>query len=86
MAKRNIDTATPYTVHAVLAGAYAGRGIEQTLLYHASQDDSETALCKKVKQYNLCDLIEDAHIQPTCPVCIKRIAVRGLKRAEKKAT
>lgn len=77
MAKR-IDT-TPYTVHFVLAGAYRGRDIsERALLRHASQDESHTAVCKTVKADTLCDVVEDGPV--TCPVCLQRIATRGLVR------
>lgn len=79
MAKRNIDTTTPYTVHGVLAGAYKGKDIsERALLNHASQDDSATAVCKTVRQYSLCDMVEDDAV--TCPTCLERIARRGLVR------
>jgi hypothetical protein len=75
-----IDKTTRYTVHCVLAGAYkAGR--DQKMLYHASQDESATSVCKKVKEYNLCDQIVADDVQVTCPVCLQRIATRGLTRA-----
>jgi hypothetical protein len=79
MGKRNIDT-TAYTVHGVLAGAYRGKDIsERALLRHASQDESDTAVCKTVKQGKLCDLVEEGPV--TCPVCLQRIATRGLVRS-----
>ena len=79
MAKRNIDTTTPYTVHGVLAGAYKGKNhSERVLLRHASQDESHTAVCKTVKEDMLCDVDEDGPV--TCPVCLQRIATRGLVR------
>lgn len=74
----SIDRTTPYTVHFVLAGAYkAGR--EQAMISHASQDDSATSVCRKVKEYNLCDWTEPDYTV-TCEVCLKRIAARGLVR------
>jgi hypothetical protein len=73
-----IDKTTHYTVHGVLAGAYA-RDISATkLLTHASQDESATSVCKRVREGNLCDMSEDGPV--TCPVCLQRIASRGLTR------
>lgn len=77
MAKRNIDTTTPYTVHGVLAGAYRGKR-ERVLLRHASQDECHTAVCKTVKDDMLCDVVEDGPV--TCPMCLQRIAARALVR------
>jgi hypothetical protein len=78
MAKRTVDL-TPYTVHGVLAGAYRGKDISaRALLRHASQDESYTAVCKTVKADTLCDMVEDGDV--TCPVCLQRIAARGLTR------
>lgn len=72
---------SPYTVHSVLAGAYKGKDLgERTLLRHASQDESSTAVCKKVKRDTLCDMVEDGEV--TCPICAQRIAARGLTRKE----
>ena len=67
-------TKTTYTVHGVLAGAYLNRGKSnpRTFLTHASIDDSQTALCRKVKEWALCDQAEDG--PPTCPTCLTRIA------------
>ena len=70
---------TTYTVHHVLAAAYV---TERSLLIHASiNDDAGPSLCRKAK--NLCDVGGN---QPgdevTCPECLKRIAKRGLTRAE----
>jgi len=79
MAKRTIDTTTPYTVHGVLAGAYRGKDIgERALLTHASQDECHTAICKTVKPDMLCDTEEDGPV--TCPICLQRIATRALVR------
>lgn len=58
-----------YTVHPVLAGAY--RGGRKALLSHASVDGGLTAVCRRVKEYNLCDLQLDE--LPTCPECLVRI-------------
>lgn len=69
---------TPYTVHYVLAGAYRGKDIStRTLLTHASQDEGATSVCKRAK--NLCDLAKPVPV--TCPLCLERIAKRGLVRA-----
>lgn len=78
MAKRTTDT-TPYTVHGVLAAAYKGKDIgDRALLRHASQDESSTALCKRVKPGLLCDFAEEGEV--TCATCLERIAKRGLTR------
>lgn len=75
----NKKDTTPYTVHGVLAGAYKGKDIgERVLLQHASQDESHTALCKRVKPDMLCDYAEETEV--TCPECLARIARRGLTR------
>lgn len=75
-----IDKTTPYTVHSVLAGAYRARNLSETaLLTHASQDECHTSVCKKVKTDNLCDAYADGPV--TCPVCLQRIAARGLTAA-----
>ena len=58
------------TIHAVLAGAY--RGDLRTTLTHASADDGRTALCKRIKEWSLCDAVEPG--PPTCPTCAKRAA------------
>lgn len=76
-----IDKTTPYTVHGVLAGAYARNVSTVKLLRHASQDRSHTSVCKRVKTDNLCDWAEDADVSVTCPVCLQRIESRGLTRA-----
>lgn len=69
---------TPYTVHGVLAGAYKGKDISaRTLLTHASQDETDSSVCKRAK--NLCDVVESGPV--TCPLCLERIAKRGLVRA-----
>jgi hypothetical protein len=67
-------------VHGVLAGAYVRDIGDTKLLLHASQDDSSTSVCNRVKMYNLCDMAEDGPV--TCPVCLERIEKRGLKRKE----
>jgi hypothetical protein len=77
MAKHNT---AEFTVHGVLAGAYARDISAVKLLRHASQDEGGTAVCKKVKEGNLCDMAEEG--EATCPVCLERIATRGLKRKE----
>lgn len=59
------------TIHGVLAGAYR-TGLERTLLTHASADDGRTALCGKVKEYNLCDEALDE--APTCTTCARKAA------------
>ena len=70
---------TPYTVHGVLAGAYKGKDIGQrTLLLHASQDEGRTSVCRRVREYMLCDWKEDDDV--TCPECLARIERRGLTR------
>jgi hypothetical protein len=56
------------TVHAVLAGAYRGKDIAaRALLTHASSDGGETAICSRVKEGSLCDLVEAN--PPTCQYC-----------------
>lgn len=72
-------TATKYTVHGVLAGAYRGRDIsERTLLSHASVDGGDTAICSK-RVANLADVFGTAAGQSvTCPACAKKIARLGL--------
>lgn len=68
----------PYSVHGVLAGAYRGKDLsERTMLRHASQDNGETAVCKRVKQCGLCDWKEAEPV--TCPECLARIERRGLR-------
>jgi hypothetical protein len=68
--------AKPYTVHDVLAGAYRGHRVAlDKLLTHASTDEGVTALCGKIKKYNLCDEILDKPV--TCPACARKI--RGLE-------
>ncbi len=58
------------TIHGVLAGAYQNRNAK-SMLTHASTDGAQTALCKRVKEYSLCDQEEDG--PPTCSVCAKRL-------------
>jgi hypothetical protein len=62
------------TIHSVLAGAYKGRGVDASLLTHASADGGETALCGRAR--NLTDLGEGLpqDIPPTCPPCAARWA------------
>ena len=63
-----------YTVHPVLVGAYRGRkvqGRKGDLHSHASVDGGLTAVCRRVKEGNLCDLELDE--LPTCPECLVRI-------------
>lgn len=62
-----------YTVHGVLAGAYAGKNpkLESTLT-HLSVAGEMTALCKRVKPDSLCD--EEEPGAPTCPRCAKLAA------------
>lgn len=61
------------TVHLVLAGAYKGRSVShRALLSHASIDGGRTALCRRVKEDALCDLVEAG--EPTCPTCKTRAA------------
>lgn len=76
-------TATRYTVHGVLAGAYAGRGRkgsigEGPLLTHASADGGDTAVCGRVSEGSLCDVEEEG--APTCPVCARRLAPKAKGR------
>lgn len=59
------------TVHGVLAGAYRA-GLSATYLTHASIDGGETAICRKVKAGNLCDVVEPG--TPTCPTCVGKLA------------
>lgn len=65
------------TVHSVLAAAYGGRNPSPKMLargvLHASFDGGETALCRRVVAGNLSNDAE--HAPPTCPVCIKRLAI-----------
>lgn len=64
-------TTNSITVHGVLAGAYkAGRLNLKALLTHASADEGMTSLCKRVKEYSLCDAVEPG--EPTCPTCLAR--------------
>lgn len=73
------DEAGTYTAHYVLAGAYRGRDlVERLLRVHASLDESYTALCRTVRTGALCDEPVDDAV--TCPVCLARIARRGLVR------
>lgn len=66
---------TTYTVHGVLAGAYAGRNPKlENLLTHASADEGRTALCGRVKEDNLADEESGA---PTCARCAKLAAKLG---------
>jgi hypothetical protein len=58
------------TIHGVLAGAY--KSAAKSLLTHASVDGGVNAICKRVKEYSLCDLVEEG--SPTCPVCVARLA------------
>jgi hypothetical protein len=60
----------PYTIHGVLAGAYKAKKEGVQGLTHASLDNGNTALCKRVRPGSLCDLQEEAI---TCPVCKKRV-------------
>ena len=62
----------PYTIHGVLAGAYAGKvpKLDRTLT-HASLDRGDTAICGRVRPGNLCDLEEP---ELTCPTCIRKVA------------
>ncbi len=76
-------TATKYTVHGVLAGAYAGRGRKGEigsgpLLTHASADGGDTAVCGRVSEGSLCDVEEEG--APTCPVCARRLAPKAKGR------
>ena len=66
----------PYTVHGVLAGAYAARN-PLAMLTHASVNDGATALCNRVRIANLCDLQEEG--PPSCPHCL-RVIYRGSDR------
>jgi hypothetical protein len=60
-----------YTVHGVLAAAYKGKDIDdRALLTHASLDEGDTTLCKRVK--HICDLVETG--EPTCVTCQARLA------------
>jgi hypothetical protein len=60
------------TAHSVLAGAYrGGRTNLKALLTHASADEGSTALCGKVKEDSLCDVVEDV---VTCPACLRKVA------------
>lgn len=66
-----------FTVHAVLAGAYKGKGksLKDTLT-HASVDQLN-ALCGKVAEGNLCDLEEEG--PPSCATCARRAAKLGAR-------
>jgi hypothetical protein len=69
----NTKTETSYTVHGVLAGAYAGRNPKlASTLTHLSADEGNSPLCKRVKVDSLCDQIEEG--APTCPACARLAA------------
>ncbi len=70
------------TIHGVLAGAYAGKRVSRAnTLTHASADGGSTALCKRVKEDNLCDVVEDI-AELDCPVCIARLERLRAKEAK----
>lgn len=59
--------------HAVLAGAYRGKGA--ALLTHSSTDGGETALCRSIKAGHLADeYADDSTAAPTCPRCLAKDA------------
>lgn len=71
-----------FTVHHVLAGAYAGKDLRQrVLLAHASIDGGDTAICGRVKDGNLCDFIVDVEVN--CAACIRKIKKMGLIRRKR---
>lgn len=63
-----------FTVHGVLAGAYAGRNSSlASVLNHYSVDNGETALCKRVKPGNLADIYAlEEGAEVTCEACIAK--------------
>lgn len=76
--KTTTKDAAPYSAHGVLAAAYRGRSDDgRPMLRHASQDNGDSALCKRVRQGGLCDWKESEPV--TCPECLARIARRGLQ-------
>ncbi|HUS27562.1 MAG TPA: hypothetical protein VMZ53_03615 [Kofleriaceae bacterium] len=62
------------TIHGILAGAYRGKGLERTLLTHASADGGVTALCRTIKADSLCDEVLDE--APSCARCERKVADR----------
>jgi hypothetical protein len=69
-----MTTTTKFTVHGVLAGAYAGKNPSlASTLTHASTDGGNSAICgNRVKEGSLCDLEEEG--APTCPRCAVKLA------------
>ena len=59
------------TRHAVLAGAYKGRDIDdRTLLDHYSVDNGHTALCSRAK--HLADVASEDPNGPMCVRCVMK--------------
>lgn len=62
------------TTHDVLAGAYKGKDIEERPCHsHASEDQGETAICGRVAEGHLCDVVIEG--PPTCPLCLRRVGI-----------
>ncbi len=78
--------AVRYEARDVLAGAYRGKDLsERELLVHAlgidaaGRTDTKT-VCRRIPEENLADANSlSPGTQPTCPVCIERLAKRGAK-------
>lgn len=77
--------AVAYEARGVLAGRYRGKDIgDRTLLTHglsvdATGNTDTKSLCRRVEEEGLSDMAADA---VTCPLCLERIAKRGLVRRD----